>query len=91
MNRRRFLWLIPGFLIPAAVKAEGEVGIPEGECVTACWNEQMQEVPCPPEEDVCPGYEPPVTVPKEPVEETGNQGTGIVVVHLPNTGTGETA
>ena len=59
MNRRRFLWIIPGVLIPAVVKAEGEVSIPEGECVTACWDEQMQEVPCPPEEDVCPGYEPP--------------------------------
>ena len=81
MNRRRFLWLIPGFLIPAVVKAEGEVSIPEGECVTACWDEQMQEVPCSPEEDVCPGYEPPAVT----------SGDAVVVVQLPSTGTGTTA
>ena len=94
MNRRTFLTglMVSGsvFGIQASVQGKDDlpVGIPEGECVTACWDETMTEVPCGIEEDICPDYVPPVVIVEPGTGYTDTPGDELVVVQLPNTGSG---
>ena len=91
MNRRTFLtgaMCLGSALGFRSVSGEGDVGIPEGECVTACWDETMTEVPCGIEEDVCPDYVPPVVIVEPGTGYTDTPGDELVVVQLPNTGSG---
>ena len=94
MNRRTFLLMAPfagALAAKQGLRAEGgglPVEIPEGECVTACWDETMTEVPCGIEEDVCPDYVPPVVIVEPGTGYTDTPGDELVVVQLPNTGSG---